>query len=196
MTKLYQKIRLSDHALIGAPATVPDELNGLQDASLADLSWIADDDVRAPYEGMGLWPVEEVTPAHDERTHQAAAWDTLEADLERSVVVGTRLIEARPSAAPLRVNKIDFLRLFDGEETRKWNKLKRQIAGLVEDDYDDPAKALLVQAEAAMDRFNALPEFVELDHPETMAFVGGLLTAAGVLTAPRAAEVLAGTPPA
>lgn len=196
MTKLYQKIRLSDHVLIGAPAALPPELEGLQDSSLVDLSWIEDDDVRAAFDDMGLWPVEGVTPVHDERTHQPGGWGVMAADLERSVVLGTRLIEARPAVEALRVNKVDFLRLFDGDETRKWNKLKRQIAGMVEADYDDPAKALLVQAEAAMDRFNALPEFVELDHPETAAFVSQLLVAAQVLTPSRAVEVLSNTLPA
>lgn len=196
MTQLYQKVRLSDHEPIDAPAPLPASLQGLQDVSLADLSWLQDPELVAAYEDHGLWPVVEVIPAHDSRTHQVGGWGDVVVDIPAMAVTATRLITARENADPFRVNKVDFLRLFTGEETRQWNKLKRQIASLTEADYDDPAKALLVQAEAAMDRFNALPEFVELDHPETMAFVGGLLTAAGVLTAPRAAEVLAGTPPA
>lgn len=50
---LYQKKLLSDMSLVGAPGPLPDELQGLADESLADLSW---SDVSLGYQGYGFFP--------------------------------------------------------------------------------------------------------------------------------------------
>lgn len=99
--------------------------------------------------------------------------------------------DARPS--PHRLPKIDYWRLFTGEEETAFNRARRQVAALTDDDYDDPSKAGLVALERFLNRFDATP-IVEADHPETHQGVD-LLVALSILTPERAVAVKAGDLP-
>lgn len=63
---LHQKIDLATSEPIGDPATLPAELQGLADVSLANLDWL---DQALGYQGVGFLPVEvpEPRPSPDRR---------------------------------------------------------------------------------------------------------------------------------
>lgn len=50
----YQRKRLADSQPVGSPGPVPADLQGLSDASLADLNWT---DAFLGYQGQGFFPV-------------------------------------------------------------------------------------------------------------------------------------------
>ena len=100
---------------------------------------------------------------------------------------------ADPRASPHRLPKIDYWRLFTGEEETAFNRARRQVASLTDADYDDATKVGLVALERFLNRFDATP-IVEADHPETHAGVD-LLVALGILTPERAAQVKLGEQP-
>lgn len=100
-----------------------------------------------------------------------------------------------PAAAPLRISKIDFSRLFTAQEFVAYLALEAQTKALAPADFADPDKVALVQAAAMFKKFDMLPDLIELDHPETIAGVGQVLVATGVLTEGEAARILANVPP-
>lgn len=100
---------------------------------------------------------------------------------------------ADPKPSPHRLPKIDYWRLFTGDEETKFNRARRQVAGLTDADYEDEAKAGLIGLERFLNRFDATP-IVEVDHPETHQGVD-LLVALSILTAERAVAVKAGDLP-
>lgn len=98
-----------------------------------------------------------------------------------------------PAPEPVRIPKIDFLRLFTAAETAAFQRRRREVAALTVADYDDPAQAGLVALESFLLRFDATDTF-EVGHPDIINGVA-LLVALGVLTEQRAAQVLAGEAP-
>lgn len=52
----YQQVNLDTLEPIGEPGPVPDAFLGLDDATLADLSWVGEP-LHAIYAGTGFWPV-------------------------------------------------------------------------------------------------------------------------------------------
>jgi len=105
----------------------------------------------------------------------------------------------RPAVPAVRlpvISKIDFSRLFTGEQMVKYLALKAAAKALTPADFADPAKAVTIQAAVMFEKFGLLPDLIELDHPETIAGVGQILVAAGVLPAPEAERILANVPPA
>lgn len=56
---LHQKIELATSAEVGGPTILPLELQGLDDASLADLDWV---DEALGFQGFGFLPVEVPEP--------------------------------------------------------------------------------------------------------------------------------------
>jgi hypothetical protein len=102
---------------------------------------------------------------------------------------------SEPPAMPMRVSKIQFSRLFTTAELVAQNIKRKQIAALQPADYANPANAGLVGLEIVLQKLDLLTEFVELDHADTIAAID-LLQTLGVLSAERAAAVLAGDAPA
>lgn len=103
---------------------------------------------------------------------------------------------ADPAPTPLRVTKIGFSRLFTQAERLALLAKRKEVAALTAAQLLEPENLALAQAAAMFESFDLPAEYIELDHPDTVAAVGTLLVALGVLTAPRAAAVLANTPPA
>lgn len=56
----YQRITLATNEPEGTPGPLPPELDGLEDISLVDLSWVPPS---MGYSGVGYWPVDVVAPA-------------------------------------------------------------------------------------------------------------------------------------
>jgi hypothetical protein len=98
-----------------------------------------------------------------------------------------------PRPSPHRLPKVDFWRLFTGEEETAFNRARRRVSGLTDADYDDPAKAGLVALERFLNRFDATP-IVEVDHPETQAAID-LLVILEILTPERAVQAKLGERP-
>lgn len=94
---------------------------------------------------------------------------------------------------PVRLPKIDFLRLFTAEETIAFNLLRKRVQALTPENYGsaDAATRALVGFEVFLGRYDALADQIELDHPETLQGLD-LLVALNVLTPARRAEVAAG----
>lgn len=104
--------------------------------------------------------------------------------------------DPEPEPEPVRVTKIGFSRLFTQAERLAMLALRKQIGELTAEALVDPANLALAQAAAMFESFDLPAEFIELDHPDTIAAVGALLVGLGVLTEARAEAVLANTPPA
>lgn len=100
---------------------------------------------------------------------------------------------ADPRPSPYRLAKIDYWRLFTGDEETKFNRARRQVGALTDADYDDPAKAGLVALERLLNRLDSTP-IVEVDHPETQGGVD-LMVALEILTEERGVAVKAGEQP-
>lgn len=100
---------------------------------------------------------------------------------------------ADPRPSPHRLPKIDYWRLFTGDEETAFNRARRQVAALADADYDDPTRAGLIALERFLNRFDATP-IVEADHPETHQGVD-LLVALEILTPERAEQVKLGEQP-
>lgn len=64
---MYQQVRISDLALVGLAGAVPDAFAGLDDATLAELSWVGEP-LHAVYAGTGFWRVLVADPAYDPAT--------------------------------------------------------------------------------------------------------------------------------
>lgn len=138
------------------------------------------------------WPVdwtfsEDPPPAVG--PEQAAIW------FGGSWVIGTRR-EPVVTPAVRRITKIEFSRLFTNAQLIGYLALKAQAKALSPADFADPAKAVLIQAAVMFEKYDMLPDLIELDYPETIAGVDQVLVAAGVLTADEAARILANVPPA
>lgn len=95
---------------------------------------------------------------------------------------------------PVRVSKIEFGRLFTFAELAALNGRRRLVAELTSADYADPEKAHLVELEIVLQRFDLPLEFIELDHPDTLAGVQ-VLAREGVIEADRVAAILANQVP-
>lgn len=95
-----------------------------------------------------------------------------------------------------RITKIEFSRLFTNAQLIGYLALKAQAKALTPADFSDPDKAVLIQAAVMFEKYDMLPDLIELDHPETIAGVDQVLVAAGVLTSEEATRILANVPPA
>ena len=153
---LYQRKTLPG-GNVGQPGPLPADLVGLQEESLANLSWT---DPALGYIGHMFVPVEVADPV---------------------------------GAPPVRLSKLNFLRLLTANERVAFNIVTRKVQALTLADYQDVAKAPLVAAEVFLSLFNAT-DTIDLANPDTAAGVG-LLVALGILSQDRGACVLAGTPP-
>lgn len=101
-----------------------------------------------------------------------------------------------PAPGPVRVTKIGFSRLFTLDERLAMLAIRKQVAALTGAQLLEPANIAFTQAAAMFESFDLPAEYIELDHPDTIAAVGVLLVLLGVLSAPRAAQILANTAPA
>lgn len=112
-----------------------------------------------------------------------------------------------PQLGPRRVSKIDFRRLLTPVEAAKYRLLEAAPRVTAEDlaaAFDpetDPGEAIELQiriaVEDAIQQFGLLPEFVELDHPDTAEFLG-VMAAAGMFGAEagtRIPQIIAGQAP-
>ena len=124
-------------------------------------------------------------------------------DGELALAVGSAwtviAVADRPDAPPqrlTRIAKIEFSRLFTDGQLIAYLALKAQAKALTAADFADPAKVALVQAAVMFEKFDMLPDLIELDHPETIAGVGQILVANGVVSESEAARILQGVPPA
>lgn len=145
------------------------------------------------YSGLSTWPegraatgwIEEPpTPSFDPVTHQRV-WNSSERTWE---------VEPIPaSPAIVRVTKADFSRLFTMEQRIKLEALEDAAKAA---DLSDPGQAATFGPVRVMFRAFTLPaEFIELDHPETIAAVSQLLVGAGVVNASEATRILSGVYP-
>lgn len=100
-----------------------------------------------------------------------------------------------PVGAAARITKIAFSRLFTSEQLVAYLSLKAQAKALTPADFADPAKAGLVAAAVMFEKFDMLPDQIELDHPETIMGVSQVLVGGGVLTVQEAARILSNVPP-
>jgi hypothetical protein len=98
-----------------------------------------------------------------------------------------------PPPEPIRISKIDFLRLFTPTESAVFNRKRKEAQLLAPADYADPSKALLVSFEVFLNFFDAT-DIIELNNADTVSGVT-LLSALGVIAPERVAQVLAGTRP-
>jgi hypothetical protein len=138
---LYQRKLLSDMSAIGPAAVLPSDLDGLEPATLADLS-AGVDPCPPEYAGQGFFPV------------------------------------ADPPAPPAPDSALAFEELFTAPE-RISIRAAAASSGQLTDWLDLLSKA----------------DQVHFDDPKTIAGVEALV-AGGLITADRAAQVLAGIPPA
>lgn len=109
------------------------------------------------------------------------------------VVADRREVPATPAVR--RLAKIDFSRLFTPGQLVAYLALKAQAKALAPADFADPSQAIVIQAAVMFEKFDLLPDYIELDHPETVAGVSQVLVGAGVLTEAEAARILANVPP-
>lgn len=130
-------------------------------------------------------------PDYDDAT-QRPVWDG----------VGGWTIEDLPPpvtiATVVQISQLDFQNLLTDAELSAWNKVKKQVAALTPADYDsaDPSVQMLIKAEIAQNKYDSA-KGVELTSPDTQTFVSQLMVGLGILTAERAAQVLANQlPPA
>lgn len=87
---MYQRINLAATTVDGVPAVLPAELAGLDDTSLADLSWVGAP-LDALYHGFGYWPLEISDPDFDPATETLTDdFGSREPDAGRQVIVATR----------------------------------------------------------------------------------------------------------
>lgn len=100
-----------------------------------------------------------------------------------------------PAGPAARIKKIEFSRLFTDQQLVGYLSLKAQAKALTAADFADPAKAGLVSAAVMFEKFDMLPDQIELDHPETIKGVSQVLVGGGVITAPEAARILSNIPP-
>lgn len=132
-------------------------------------------------------------------THADSPPPALAGDQVAVWIAGGWVVAARRSVEPpsttRRLTKIDFARLFSPAQLVAYLALKAQAKALTPADFADPSKAVVIQAAVMFEKFDLLPDIIELDHPETVAGVGQVLVAAGVLSQGEAARVLANTPP-
>lgn len=101
----------------------------------------------------------------------------------------------QPPAKVVRVSKIDFSRLLTLPERAALLGLRKQIAAMSPAEFADPVNTAFVQAAIMFESFDLPAEFIELTHPDTVAAVGTLMVALGVITSKRATEILAGQAP-
>lgn len=100
---LYQKVTLSGPDAVGEPSEVPQDVRGLADADLADLSWSS----VAEHAGVGYWPVDVVTPDYNPATHQVGpglAGVTLDANTKRATAEA--VIIALPAPEQVAMHKV------------------------------------------------------------------------------------------
>lgn len=105
--------------------------------------------------------------------------------------------EPMPITEVVRVDKVRFKNvLLTTAELAAFNRATKTVAAVLSDPaaYDDPANALHVQAEMLLD-YLADISVIELNHPKTVQGVSEVLVGLGVLTAARAAQVLANESP-
>jgi hypothetical protein len=191
--QLYQKFLLIDSSLVGEPSLIPDYLNGLLDADLANLSWSDDVDINE----FGCKPVMDLT-AYDPRTEtKSSGWASVTLSTDGLVFIGVKnVVKLLKPTEPLRVSKMDFARLFTLTERVALNKAKTMIRDLTVDQRSDlVTNYTLLALEVVLDDMNLPAEFIELDNQDTMYAVNTVLVAAGILTSERAAAVLSGTTP-
>ena len=100
---LYQKVTLAGPDAVGEPAALPQDVRGLADADLADLSWSS----LAEHQGVGYWPVDVVTPGFNPATHQVGpglADVTLNANAQRATAEA--VIIALPAPEQVAMHKV------------------------------------------------------------------------------------------
>ena len=92
-----------------------------------------------------------------------------------------------------KVTKSDFSRLFTFQERIDLEAFEQQANAA---DLTDPMQALVFGPVKVMFRSFGLPaEFIELDHPETIAAVSQILVGGNVITTERAERILSNLPP-
>lgn len=97
---MYALIDLATLA-VGSTGSLPDELVGLDDAALADLSWVGEPLDRT-YAGKGYWPLEVSDPPFDPATH------TLTDELTDFTPVKTRrVVKAKRGVRPLTPEELE-----------------------------------------------------------------------------------------
>ncbi|MFN4069726.1 MAG: hypothetical protein ACK4IW_09905 [Brevundimonas aurantiaca] len=166
-----------------APARLPAVFHASNGDCFTALDTLSGADLAA----LGFVPAP-VQPEFDPVTHRAD-WN---AEDETWMVV-----EAPPPPAPeaRRISRVRFKNeLLTPDELIAYNRARRDVAALTPADYDDPAKALLVQAEILLDYMDDATA-IELDNPKTVLGVEQIMVGLGILTSPRAAQVLADQEP-
>ncbi|SFB92410.1 hypothetical protein SAMN05428997_1037 [Bosea sp. CRIB-10] len=132
---MYQRVNLAATAVDGPTGPLPPELAGLDDASLADLSWVGAP-LDALYGGYGYWPLEISDPDFDPAT------ETLTDDLtDVTPVAGRKVATAKRSKRALTAEEIA------ARQPRPHVLSKMQFIRLVQT-AGGVTDALLVQADA------------------------------------------------
>ncbi len=184
---LYVKVLLDGLIQVGPPSALPDDLNGLDAVTLADMSWF--DGVYKPY---GFWPVTVIVPSPiPNGTLLGDTVSNVVLDPETKTATARRNLIPREGYVPQRVTKIAFSRLFTFQERAILNAAKATIRGMTPNDYGNPFLMPIVALELIMDAFELPAEFIELNHPDTILAIGTVFVQAGILTRQRAEQILA-----
>ena len=122
---MYAQIRLSDHAVIGAPGPLPYVIAAWagSDALLTDLT--GQTDPAFGFEGTGFWPVILTTPAFDPETQALAGTATLGAP-----DAATRSIPATATVRNLTAGELATA--LGVAKTTKANAVDERLAGLMD----------------------------------------------------------------
>lgn len=100
----YQRISLATGSLVGEPGPLPPGALGLDDSSLADLSWVAEQSFG--FDGVGYWPVIDEVPEHDPETHGPDGSWSLEVRAETKTVARIAGLALLPPPPPPSVDDV------------------------------------------------------------------------------------------
>lgn len=115
--------------------------------------------------------------------------------VEREALGVIVLPEPEPEPEPVRIDKVRFKnQLLTPAELVLFNAKRKEADALRPEDYTDPTKTLLVQAEILLDYMEDAVA-IELDHPMTSQGISGLMVTLGILTPERATRILSNLEP-
>ena len=93
---MYQQVNLADHTLVGTPGPLPDNLIGLPDSAVANISAVSNPPP-AGTAGQGWWPVTLVTPTYDVTAEIPDGSYAYTANVSSQTVTGTANLRALTS---------------------------------------------------------------------------------------------------
>lgn len=97
---------------------------------------------------------------------------------------------------PVRVTKMDFSRLFTLSERAAQQAARKHIASMTPTEYASLENLGYVYLDVMFQNFDLPTEYIELNHPDTIYAIETVMVNAGLLTAERAAQIIANQPPA